>query len=1192
MLSNTIKSIRAAAGAVSLLIPLLSVAQQGPPPLATSDEIKAIQSEARRAGITLQGVVGARDAQGNLLVSEDGMVQSTKQSSSTQFNDLEYFKSITGITGLEQKSSPGRGKEGRVNLEVEQFFDFKCSNPLWNIEATANGLSFIVKSCSGLAPVHSVEALICDAHSSSSQCIDEVNDYRVHSSLQNGAYTRIGSKQVGLGCTPSGDCRITVKGVHNVGGSDATLGKEAAQLNARSQISGAIQTSVLDGRYAQQMETAGGALLKCAERNRLSSSTNGTVSGCSDDASDSILTIKQATQSDAQCSGAKECKRWETSKQSFTRTCTRTIPLTERITSYKYDTLTCTRTQWHASKTKSAYYTNSCDRNPDPRSGMVLIGTDASYCSAYSEPESENDPVVCIATSWPQYYTSASPEVIGVEDSPSPVIGACEPASGDTQFTTFEGGHWFGRILPSHECSVSFVDELDDSPVDQYMPLTFREKAGCGVYTRPKSGVACYGRSHEADSSDSCADMDLSQCTLVSSTPTARTGGDVGLVMAQTDLFQCVRSKDICQEWSYGSGDSSCLSVSDMTFGTDKVGSAFNNGAGLNEALVATEIINATAEGLDANKNPFIPLLFSGRDMRCTRATGGIGQLVGRNCCKLNLERPIKGNIIRGGCKMPAVELAAARRSNYTVYIGEYCSKKLKFPKRCIQRTETYCAFNGILPRLLHEQGRTQLANIVKNSTGSDVQRAPMSYEYLDAGDGSWTPVINVNGVQLSAWKWPNYCKTQEAYAERLMNDPYANECPSVVHTVIASCDNGVCGELPESPDYGSTGWNLVNVDSDKAISTAISKYAVVSGQCSAGLCSFEASSWPAGKGGKAIISRDISWPLYAEEQASQEMAAGGVSQMTNMSDLIFRTWSASGMSDGKTMPSTVRVDYSNDGGQRWRTIQVPTSDTGREFEFPGTDIKMHGRCEATTNFCAFRVTGTLSIQAKPWGSAKHPDCTGFTGGQLSAMDFSKMDLSEWLAEVMETVSDAVPAGIGDAASAQFSKFNSMFQDGQGSVSMAAPTAANYARVTPSQGFGPFNVRVIAGGFWPQTTGDPSVDVDAVYRVDVNWGDCTPKETLMKDEPTNPASAFIGYHRFEAPDALKCGAKKANVTQEITLTIYTTKSGSHTRHLSVENAWSVFPGGSGKNNDNVEIRVEAPVNQGLPTHPSSTLRNH
>ena len=86
--------------------------------------------------------------------------------------------------------------------------------------------------------------------------------------------------------------------------------------------------------------------------------------------------------------------------------------------------------------------------------------------------------------------------------------------------------------------------------------------------------------------------------------------------------------------------------------------------------------------------------------------------------------------------------------------------------------------------------------------------------------------------------------------------------------------------------------------------------------------------------------------------------------------------------------------------------------------------------------------------------------------------------------------------------------------------------------------------------------------------------------------PTQSGDGYVGMHRFESPDKLRCGSKRANVTQVIEITAYTTKSGVQKRTVSVENAWAVFPGAGGGNNDNVPLEVSAPVNQGAPVHPN------
>ncbi len=40
----------------------------------------------------------------------------------------------------------------------------------------------------------------------------------------------------------------------------------------------------------------------------------------------------------------------------------------------------------------------------------------------------------------------------------------------------------------------------------------------------------------------------------------------------------------------------------------------------------------------------------------------------------------------------------------------------------------------------------------------------------------------------------------------------------------------------------------------------------------------------------------------------------------------------------------------------------------------------------------------------KGWGSQKHPDCSGFTAAELEKLDFSKIDLSEFIAEIMGSI--------------------------------------------------------------------------------------------------------------------------------------------------------------------------------------------
>ncbi|WP_157271995.1 conjugal transfer protein TraN [Azohydromonas aeria] len=79
--------------------------------------------------------------------------------------------------------------------------------------------------------------------------------------------------------------------------------------------------------------------------------------------------------------------------------------------------------------------------------------------------------------------------------------------------------------------------------------------------------------------------------------------------------------------------------------------------------------------------------------------------------------------------------------------------------------------------------------------------------------------------------------------------------------------------------------------------------------------------------------------------------------------------------------------------------------------------IRVLGRCvsciEHTTSKCCFNSVlarivneqGRVQV-GKGWGSAKAPDCSGFTVAQLQALDFAAMDLSEFYASLVPVLPD------------------------------------------------------------------------------------------------------------------------------------------------------------------------------------------
>jgi hypothetical protein len=303
---------------------------------------------------------------------------------------------------------------------------------------------------------------------------------------------------------------------------------------------------------------------------------------------------------------------------------------------------------------------------------------------------------------------------------------------------------------------------------------------------------------------------------------------------------------------------------------------------------------------------------------------------------------------------------------------------------------------------------------------------------------------------------------------------------------------------------------------------------------------------------------------------------------MNNMADFVFKGYS---LTTGSGPVSTVRLDYSSDGGQTWQSTQLPTTSLLNTGETLPGNITVTGGCDVTTNVCDFHFTGTFTVTAKPWGPPQAPDCSGFTAGQLSVMNFGKMDLSPWLAQVQSQVTTNVNANIAAQGSSQASSvMQAVDSSGSPTETETSSQGANFARIVPAQGFGPFQARLAVSGYWPQTTGNPSLDTDKVIGVTVNWDDCSMPDTMapvtpydfqqMQDgklslnysyySPGTGTPSEWGYsidHVFPSPDSMSCkGNPQSNYEHHVTLTVQTLNSGTHVVTLNVMNAWAQFPG--------------------------------
>lgn len=1214
------------------LVEGVALANTGVVPSYVPSADSALIEQAKRDAAREGGVLGTQtfkiDAQGNPVLGADGEPVMQGLSPESMKESLRMFQKDTGLEGVDPTSSPSSAsKTGKASLRVNQAFDFSCNDKInENILYGAGALAFKVAACQPNASkgVGKVSFRICDNPANGGSCGAD-SDFDDTVAVTANTYGSYKGLELGLGCDAktldTAKCRMTVKGAYVIGGSDESMKADAGAAGSNSTIIQGLSNVVNSGDSSRLHNEVGNMLVDCQQLNADGANT-GQYKSCNGEQTVAVATA----QNNGTCGTAKQCLSESISTTNFTKTCVRTFPLTERTTKSEYPyTQSCLIKTFSASK----YGTNSssCGSN----SGYTKVGETTAVCvqedySAPLPPAGSNKPLppkVCVAWEKTAYWVNLT-NFRQLSKTDSPYVGTNTCDNTESRLVQCDS-EWFGRTRDLNDCTVSFQltpGETIQGGLDFLSP----GGAGCGFCLRPTVRQTCRAASPlqttsgnagnaDVDPTDTCAGMDLAGCTFSGATPLDLTGDNgSGLVAAQRESWACVKKVAECVKWSAGSNDASCLSQN-MAMGTDSLNFANPADTGsLNNALVAAALVDGTAKGVEdcvrqdeaeggdkrlckGDEHQKVPLIFVGEALKCKRPVGAIGSVVAKNCCRTDLQRPKKGVLTQAGCDMNETKLAAARRSSYAHYVGDYCSKKLPWPfKTCIERKQSYCVFQGILPRIVHEQGREQLAAMTSSSVNASVQETTTTFGYHDAGGGGWSTPVEVNGVKVTAWKWPSYCSDPGKAAEMRVTNPSAFECPSVVATWFAACDKqGGCGPLPSEPEEGSLDWTLRPVDSLVNKTAAISKYAVVTGACapSSQQCTYKVGAWPVGIGGKAVVTKDLNWALFSESVQGQTSAVGAnVFQMNNVGDLMFKMYPTKGTL-GAPAPSTVPLAFSRDGGQTWVDVQLPTTSLKTsDMALPGgTDVRITGSCDSASNMCSYRVTGSVTVTAKSWGSAENPDCSGFTAGQLAVMDFSKMDLSEWLATIMDKAGAANPTAMAANANKQFQDFSSLFQ--QGKVKGDAPVMANFARVVPPEGFGPFDARLAVSGIWPEPTGDAAADTEKVTRVEVDWGDCSPIEQLSP-VASSEGTGFRGLHRYEVPDAdkhncLKTGAGdnlERNISHKIVLKAYTTKNASgYTRNLSVENAWAKFPGGN-SNNDVVkkETEVLAP-GVGIPQPP-------
>jgi hypothetical protein len=1126
----------------------------------TSSPVNVSALQAQAASIT-QNVLSQSptfDANGNLAIDPTtGNVQQQRTSKQSMASQGAAFQAITGVQNYQIDANPTNGGSAAAAVTASQHADFNCTTSVGQQKSVGNYVVSLSSCAQSSGTVQSVNVQECSALNSGGTCTASTSFSGL--TLSSGSWTALPDNPnayAGVSCADN-VCRITIQSSTSLGGTNASM-QTAAQQQVTAQGTNslsAMQASSANQQTSDQKQQVQ-AIRDCFVQNQQRLATGQPLLTCDGSSTVSTSSLTASAQSGASCAGGLQCIRQATQSVQYTQSCTKTYPLTEYDCTYTVPTKTCQITVDNTVSPPAQ--TSSCSATDI--SGGTKVGSTQGQCDATGAN--------CNTTSWQDYYAFPDQKTQSGQCTtyPSPLAGA--PASscanaGQGNITSCGDGGWFGRTLSDSQCfSNVVVKNADGSTSTSVTNLTNADKAGCGYCALPTYAATCYAQPTANNPADSCSSMP-SNCSLTSTTPGASING---MTTSETDTYTCTSSQTSCVQYEQDPTCATNLTQGLATSTTQTVNQQQNL-----SAFADMAVLDAITKSASTAANPQMPTIFDGTAQGCRQPVGFLSGALLNDCCQINLQRPGGGRPVNS-CNDGEVKLAASRRANLSFYVGEYCSKSVGFMglKHCIEETQSYCMFDGLLDDLIQVQGRQQLTTIVNSGLGSS-QNAQMSFPYY-SGQGGWGTPVSLNGLTVVPWQYPAYCASAAQTQAALANNPDAMLCPNVLTQWFATCESGSnCGDMPSDPALGSSQWLVQGIDPLKNQLAAIDRFALVNGACdpTSTNCSYQLTAWPPASDGQALVTRSFQWQLFSSAQTAAS------ANIFSLGDYLFEPQPVAG-APSATAPAQLSMSVSPDYGTTWSTVTLPTRTSGDGVVIAGTGVTFSGQCDPTSNVCAFSATGLVKATLKPWGSAQNPDCTGFTPAQLSMLDFGKMDLSAWFATIMGKVQAPDAENVVSTATTQAQNFYNEMQMG-GTATTQAPVATQFAVITPTEALGPFTTKLTVAPYYPPSGTGADPHSDPVFQVGIDWGDCSLKDTADEEvqvpDPNNPATttvqvmppasqlvkgdvleAFVATHTYTAPNQQACKAASATVNEDVKLTI-TSKSGIHYTDLQVINVW-------------------------------------
>lgn len=355
-----------------------------------------------------------------------------------------------------------------------------------------------------------------------------------------------------------------------------------------------------------------------------------------------------------------------------------------------------------------------------------------------------------------------------------------------------------------------------------------------------------------------------------------------------------------------------------------------------------------------------------------------------------------------------------------------------------------YCVFDDMLSRIIQQQGREQINQMMDSAAAVDMKSLTLAPAYTRQTAG-WSGASSLQGNLVAFWSWSSQCMNRN-YSGGVLSQAM---CPAVPGLFVAICSlrhPDECGMYPKSPLEPNEHWDIAHLQVDDFDHhQTLNSYASARAYCNKdNRCRVQINAWPAGVGAQVMQKINLVWqPRFPMDSKTGAKYSWDVfSSGSALLEVKMRT-----TIDQATAASAPLIRVRKTGEKTWQEIQLPEqTDTSRQYRLrDGSVISASGSCNRL--FCKYILSRKVTLKRKPWfrdidggyrdfclvenpltkqcldhkrkfrRDTREGLCKGFTLDEFSVLDMRKMDLGEYTRTLSNRASNTVLKWIDSHAS-------------------------------------------------------------------------------------------------------------------------------------------------------------------------------